>query len=57
VGPRNVLRVAAAARDVSGVAARMANGQSLDRAFQPIEADLDVMFAKWTRIFARDRAE
>jgi hypothetical protein len=57
VGPRNVLRVGASARDVSGVAARMANGQSLEEAFQPIEADLDAIFAKWSRILDRARAE
>ncbi len=55
VGPRNVLRVGASAIDVAGVSARMAGGQTLDQAFEPIEADLDAFFAKWTRIDQRLR--
>jgi hypothetical protein len=53
VGPRTVLRVSASARDVADVAARMATGQSLEHAFQPIATNLDAFFAKWSKI-ARD---
>lgn len=57
VGPRTVLRMAASAQDVASVAARMAGGQSSDEAFQTIDADLDAMFAKWSKIIHRTRAE
>ena len=55
VGPRTVLRVGASAIDVAGVSARMAAGQTLNEAFKPIEADLDALFAKWSRLDQRLR--
>jgi hypothetical protein len=55
VGPRTVLRVAASALDIAGVGTRMAAGQSLDEAFKPVEADLDVLFSKWSKIDRQPR--
>jgi hypothetical protein len=55
VGPRTALRIGASAIDVAGVSARMAAGQSLHEAFKPIEADLDALFAKWSRLDQRLR--
>jgi hypothetical protein len=52
VGPRTVLRVSASDKDVADVAARMAAGQSLEKAFAPIDANLDAFFAKWSKIFS-----
>jgi hypothetical protein len=52
VGPRTVLRVSASAKDVADVAARMAAGQSLEKAFAPIDANLDAFFVKWSKIFS-----
>jgi len=46
LGPRTVLRVAASAMDVAAVSARMAAGQSLAQAFQPVESKLDTVFRK-----------
>jgi hypothetical protein len=50
VGPRTVLRIAISAREVAAVADRIANGQSPDRAFAPVAADLDTLFRKWSAI-------
>jgi hypothetical protein len=44
--------VSASAKDVADVAARMAAGQSLEKAFTPIDANLDAFFAKWSKIFS-----
>lgn len=53
LGDRTVLRIAASANDIAGVAARMSAGCDLEQAFRPVARDLDVLFAKWSRI-ARD---
>jgi hypothetical protein len=45
-----VLRVAASAYTISGVAARMRAGYCFERAFKPVEADLDRLFEKWAFI-------
>jgi hypothetical protein len=50
VGPRTVLRIAISAREVAAVADRVVNGQSPDRAFAPVAADLDTLFRKWSAI-------
>lgn len=46
LGSRTVLRVAASAIDVAMVSARMAEGQSLEQAFQPLGSRLDMAFDK-----------
>lgn len=46
LGSRTVLRIAASAMDVAAVGERMAAGKSLNQAFEPIEAKLDVAFGK-----------
>ncbi|TPK71163.1 hypothetical protein FJ930_16240 [Mesorhizobium sp. B2-4-15] len=46
LGSRTVLRVAASAPDVIGVAQAMSAGQPLHQAFAPMEARLDVFFHK-----------
>jgi hypothetical protein len=50
LGDRTVLRVAASAYTLAGVAARMSGGSDIDEAFQPVAADLDSLFEKWSRI-------
>ncbi len=50
VGARTVLRVAASAYTIAGVAARMRAGYCFERAFKPVEADLDRLFEKWAFI-------
>jgi hypothetical protein len=47
LGKRTVLRVAASATVIAGVASRMGGG-GIERAFQPVESDLDSLFAKWS---------
>lgn len=47
LGKRTVLRVAASATVIAGVASRMGGG-GIERAFQPVELDLDSLFAKWS---------
>ncbi len=50
VGPRAVLRIGASACDVVGISERMAKGQSLEEAFEPLENDLDRFFGKWSTV-------
>ena len=50
LGNQTVLRVAASAYTLAGVAARMSGGSDIDRAFQPVAADLDSLFEKWSLI-------
>jgi hypothetical protein len=50
LGPRTVLRVAASALDVAEVAAQLAEGADLTRAFGPIAARLDRLFEKWASL-------
>jgi hypothetical protein len=50
VGPRSVLRISASARDVADTAARMDVCNSIDKAFEPVAADLDALFAKWSAV-------
>ncbi len=45
-----VLRVAASAYTLAGVALRMGGGSALDQAFQPVAADLDSLFEKWSLV-------
>ena len=55
LGECNVLRVAASAADVAGIARRLSEGAGLDSAFRPVADDLDVLFAKWAHV-TRDLA-
>ena len=50
LGEQTVLRVAASAYTLAGVAARMSGGSDIDYAFQPVAADLDSLFEKWSLI-------
>jgi hypothetical protein len=50
LGPRTVLRVAISACDIAAVTARLTTGASLDRAFEPLAADIARLFDKWTSI-------
>jgi hypothetical protein len=50
LGQRTILRVAASASDINAVSARMARGQSLSAAMQPIADDLDRVFDKWAAV-------
>ncbi|MGO4440742.1 hypothetical protein [Rhizobium sp. RAF56] len=50
VGSRAVLRVAASAADVLQVSARMAAGQSLDRALGDLMAKFDILFDKLSAV-------
>jgi len=55
LGSRTVLRIAASAPDVMGVSARLSAGQSLQRAFAPIESRLDVFLAKLAAVLHHSR--
>ncbi len=50
LGEQTVLRIAASAYTLAGVAARMGGGSDIDQAFQPVAADLDSLFEKWSFI-------
>ncbi len=50
LGARTVLRVAASAYTMAGVAARLNGGYGFERAFQPVARDLDRLFEKWSII-------
>jgi len=50
LGARTVLRIAASAYTIAGVAARMSAGASLDLAFRPVQYDLERLFEKWSSI-------
>ncbi len=50
LGARTVLRVAASAYTMAGVAARLKDGYGFERAFQPVTRDLDRLFEKWSII-------
>jgi len=50
LGDQTVLRVAASAYTLAGVAARMSDGSNIDQAFRPVAADLDRLFEKWSLI-------
>jgi hypothetical protein len=47
---QTVLRVAASAYTLASVAARMSGVSNMDQAFQPVTADLDSLFEKWSFI-------
>jgi hypothetical protein len=55
LGARTVLRVAASAYTVAGVAACMGGG--LDRAFRSVACDLDSLFEKWSFIERQRQSE
>ena len=50
LGDQTVLRVAASAYTLAGVAGRMSGGSDINQAFQPVAADLDNLFEKWSLI-------
>jgi hypothetical protein len=50
LGNQTVLRVAASAYTLAGVAARLSSGGDIDQAFQPVSAHLDSLFEKWSLI-------
>ena len=50
LGDKTVLRVAASAYTLACVAARMNGGSDIDQAFQPVAANLDSLFEKWSLI-------
>lgn len=56
IGAAMALRIAASARDITGVAERMAAGLSLDDAFLPVALDLDAVLAKWSAVAAPKQA-
>jgi hypothetical protein len=48
LGKETMLRVAASAYTLAGVAAQMSNGSDIDQAFRPVAKDLDSLFEKWS---------
>ena len=50
VGHRKALRICLSAAHIVDVAHNMAAGQSVDRAFAPLTAELDALFLKWKLI-------
>ncbi len=50
LGQRTVLRVCASAPMVAEVAGRVREAASLEEAMQPLERDLDLLFAKWAQV-------
>jgi hypothetical protein len=56
LGSRTVLRIAASAADICTVSERMAAGNTLHQAIEPVEAKLDVVFDKIAAVLQHARA-